>query len=104
MAIRTADAGWRENLARGSAHMRFGSGAFNGPYDFRSRLGEGKGTIPEKLLGAAHAGCLSVALALQLSKAGFTVKSIHTTAKILFEERDREWSVQKIDLDTEASI
>ena len=88
MAIRTADAEWRGNLAQGSGHMRFGSGAFDGPYDFRSRMGDGKGTNPEELLGAAHAGCLSMALALQLTNAGITVKRIHTTAKVHFEERD----------------
>jgi OsmC subfamily peroxiredoxin len=80
MAIRTADAEWRGNLAQGSGDMRFGSGAFDGPYDFRSRMAEGKGTNPEELLGAAHASCFSMALALQLANAGITVKSIHTTA------------------------
>jgi hypothetical protein len=43
MAIRTADAEWRGNLAQGSGYMRFGSGAFDGPYDFRSRMADGKG-------------------------------------------------------------
>jgi osmotically inducible protein OsmC len=104
MAIRTADAEWRGNLAQGSGHMRLGSGAFEGPYDFRSRMGDGKGTNPEELLGAAHAGCFSMALALQLTKAGFTVKHIHTTAKVYFEEREGEWSIHRIDLDTEASV
>jgi osmotically inducible protein OsmC len=104
MAIRTADAEWRGNLAQGSGHMRFGSGAFDGPYDFRSRMAEGKGTNPEELLGAAHAGCFSMALAVQLTNAGITVKSIHTTARVHFEEHDGGWSIQRIDLDTEASI
>jgi osmotically inducible protein OsmC len=104
MAIRTADAEWRGNLAQGSGHMRLGSGAFDGPYDFRSRMGDGKGTNPEELLGAAHAGCFSMALALQLTNEGFTVKRIHTTAKVHFEERDGAWSIQRIDLDTEASV
>ena len=65
---------------------------------------EGKGTNPEELLGAAHAGCFSMALALELTKSGATVKSIHTKAKVHFEERDGGWSIQKIDLETEASI
>ncbi len=104
MAIRTADAEWRGNLAQGAGHMRFGSGAFDGPYDFRSRMADGKGTNPEQLLGAAHAGCFSMALALQLTNAGVTVKSIHTTERVHFEERDGGWSIHKIDLDTEASI
>ncbi len=64
MAIRTADAEWSGNLAQGSGHMRLGSGAFEGPHDFRSRMGDGRGTHPEDLLGAAHAGCFSMALAL----------------------------------------
>jgi osmotically inducible protein OsmC len=104
MAIRTADAEWRGNLAQGTGHMRLGSGAFEGPYDFRSRMGDGKGTNPEELLGAAHAGCFSMALALQLTNEGFTVKRIHTTATVHFEERDGGWSIQRIDLDTEASV
>jgi osmotically inducible protein OsmC len=104
MAIRTADAEWHGNLLQGSGHMRLGSGAFEGPYDFRSRMGDGKGTNPEELLGAAHAGCFSMALALQLTNEGFTVKRIHTTAKVHFEERDGAWSIQRIDLDTEASV
>jgi osmotically inducible protein OsmC len=54
--------------------MRLGSGAFEGSYDFRSRMGAGNGTNPEELLGAAHSECFSMALALQLTNAGFTVK------------------------------
>ena len=50
------------------------------------------------------ANCLSMALALQLTNAGITVKSIHTTARVHFEERDGGWSIHRIDLDTEASI
>jgi len=104
MAIRTPDAEWHGDLVHGSGQMRFGNGAFDGPYDFRSRMGEGKGTNPEELLGAAHAGCFSMALALQLTNAGITVKSIHTTPRAHFKERDGGWSIHRIDLDTEASI
>jgi osmotically inducible protein OsmC len=104
MAIRTADAEWRGNLAHGSGHMRFGGDAFGGPYDFRSRMSEGKGTNPDELLGAAHVGCFSMALALELTKAGVTVKSIHTTTRVHFEKRDGGWSIHRIDLDTGASI
>jgi osmotically inducible protein OsmC len=84
--------------------MRLGSGAFEGPYDFRSRMSDGMGADPEELLGAAHAGCFSVALALQLMNAGFTINRIHKTAKVHFEERDGGWSIHRIDLDTEASV
>jgi osmotically inducible protein OsmC len=68
MAIRTADAEWRGNLAQGCGHTRLGSGAFDGLYNFRSRMGDGKGTNPEELLGAAHAGCFSMALSAQVSR------------------------------------
>jgi osmotically inducible protein OsmC len=51
-------------------------------------MAEGKGINPEELLGAAHAGCFSMALALQLTNEGITVKSIHTTARVHFEEHD----------------
>ena len=104
MAIRTADAEWSGNLAQGCGPMRLGSGAFEGPYDFRSRMSDGRGTNPEELLGAAHAGCFSMALALQLKLAGFTVKRIHTTAKVHFNERDGGWSIHSIDLDREAAV
>lgn len=104
MAIRTADAEWQGNLAQGSGHMRLGSGAFESSYDFRSRMGESKGTNPEELLGAAHVGCFSMALALQLTNAGFNVKRILTTAKVHFDERDGGWPIHRIDLDTEASV
>jgi osmotically inducible protein OsmC len=104
MAIRTAYADWRGNLAEGSGHMRLKSETFEGPYDFRSRMGDGKGTSPEELLGAAHAGCYSMALSLQLTKAGFDVRSIETTANVHFGESNGEWTIQRIDLETEASV
>jgi len=104
MTIRTAEAEWNGSLAQGSGQMRLGSGAYEGPYDFRSRMGDGKGTNPEELLGAAHAGCFSIALVLELTKAGFPVQRIHTRAKVHFEEREGEWSIHRIDLETEAWV
>ena len=56
MTIRTAEAEWNGPLAPGSRQMRLGSEAYEGPYDFRSRMGDGKGANPEELLGAAPAG------------------------------------------------
>jgi lipoyl-dependent peroxiredoxin len=83
--------------------MRSGSRAFDGPYDFCSRMAEGEATNPEELLGAAHTGCFSMALALQPTDAGVTVKSIYTTAKSI-SKSVTEWPIQRIDPDTEASI
>ncbi len=105
MAIRTVNAEWHGNLPEGSGHMRLGSGAFDRTYDFRSRMREGKGTNPEELLGAAHAGCFSMALALQLTNVGFTVKRIHTTAKSISTSATVDGLfIHRIDLDTEASV
>jgi osmotically inducible protein OsmC len=103
MAIRTANAEWRGNLAQGKGRVRLGAGAYLGTCDFASRMGDGMGTNPEELLGAAHAGCFSMALAHELSKAGATVEHIHTSAKVHFDEHDGGWSIPRIDLVTEAS-
>jgi osmotically inducible protein OsmC len=104
MPIRTANAVWQGDLKRGSGHMGLGSGAFEGAYDFRSRMENGKGTNPEELLGAAHAGCYSMALAHQLSQAGFTVDRIDTVAKVHFDQNEQGWSISAIDLETEAAV
>jgi osmotically inducible protein OsmC len=104
MPIRTANAEWKGDLQSGAGHMRLGSGAFDGPYDFRSRMGDGAGTNPEELIGAAHAGCFSMALAAQLGGAGFKVDSIKTGAKVHFGPVDGGFAITQIELDTEASI
>lgn len=63
MANRTANARWQGSLKEGSRTMALGSGAFEGPCSFESRFEDGAGTNPEELIGAAHAGCFSRALA-----------------------------------------
>ena len=59
MAVRTSEAEWRGNLREGAGRVKLGSGAFEGGYSFPSRFEEGKGTNPEELIGAAHAGCFT---------------------------------------------
>jgi osmotically inducible protein OsmC len=86
MAIRKSTAVWRGNLQEGEGSMRLGSGAFEGAYSRASRFEDGPGTNPEELIGAAHAGCFSMFLALILSKAGYLPTSIATTAKVHLEE------------------
>ena len=105
MAIRTATAEWHGDLAKGSGRMRLGNGAFNGCYDFQSRMKDGQGTNPEELLGAAHAGCFSMALAHQLTQAGYPVERIQTAAKVHFD-RDITggWSIPVIELAAEARV
>jgi osmotically inducible protein OsmC len=104
MTTRTATAEWRGGLEKGFGRMRLGSGAFEGTYDFRSRMGDGTGTNPEELIGAAHAGCFSMALAHQLTQMRFTVVSIETTAKVRFEDGKGGWSIPSIDLIARADV
>lgn len=67
MMVRTANAVWEGSLREGKGTVKLGSGAFEGAYSFSSRFEEGQGTNPEELIGAAHAGCFSMALAAGLA-------------------------------------
>jgi len=82
MAVRNSEATWKGTLREGSGNMKLGSGYFEGPYTFASRFEEAKGTNPEELVGAAHAGCYSMFLSALLSNKGFTPTRIHTTATV----------------------
>jgi lipoyl-dependent peroxiredoxin len=105
MPTRKAEAEWKGNLAEGSGRLKVGSGAFDGPYSFKSRFEEGQSaTNPEELLGAAHSGCFTMALAAQLSRARITPKRIHTDAKVTLEKIGEAFSITKIELETTADI
>jgi osmotically inducible protein OsmC len=104
MPIRTADARWEGSLAEGSGTMRFGSGAFEGQYSAASRFEEGEGTNPEELIGAAHAGCFSMAFANVLTKAGHEPDSIETSARVHIERGDDGFSIARIELSTLGSV
>lgn len=104
MVERTAEAEWKGSLAEGSGVMKLGSGAFEGRYSFKSRFENEKGTNPEELIAAAHAGCFSMALALILGQAGFTPRRIHTTAKAHIERAEAGFEITRIDLESEAEI
>jgi len=104
MPIRNAEAEWNGSLIDGKGHMKLGSGAFDGPYSFRSRMEEGAGTNPEELIGAAHAGCYSMALSAILGGAGLTPTKIHTKAAVKFEKVGDGFSITNIELITEAEI
>src|SRR6187401_282823 len=104
MAVRTANAEWAGALKDGSGKMAFGSGAFEGQYSFASRFEEGTGTNPEELIGAAHAGCFSMAFANMLSKAGNPPTSIETTAEVHLEKGDAGFSITRIHLTTKGDV
>lgn len=104
MPVRTAQARWEGKIREGKGKMKLGSGAFEGNYSFGSRFEEAPGTNPEELIGAAHAGCFSMALSLFLENAGYTAKVIETTAKVHIEKAGEGFKITRIELATEADI
>jgi osmotically inducible protein OsmC len=104
MAIRTSEAEWQGDLKTGHGDVKLGSGAFEGAYSYQSRFEDGKGTNPEELIAAAHAGCFSMALAATLAAAGHTATKIHTTAKVHFGPVPGGFAITRIELATEGSV
>ena len=104
MAVRTAEAEWKGNLPQGSGRMRTGTGSFEGAYSFGSRFEEAKGTNPEELIAAAHAGCYSMALANNLAKAGHEAQSVKTTAKVHLEKGEAGFGITRIELICRARV
>jgi len=104
MTIRTAEAFWEGSSRDGKGKMSLGSGAFEGAYSHSSRFEEGKGTNPEELIGAAHAGCFSMALSSELGKIGLTPQLIHTRAQVTLEKIEDMNRITLIHLATEARV
>lgn len=104
MAVRTADARWEGTLKEGNGNLKLGSGAYEGQYNFNSRFEDGVGTNPEELIGAAHAGCYTMALNAGLERAGFTPNYVQTNAKVHITRGDAGMSISKIELTTEADV
>jgi osmotically inducible protein OsmC len=104
MATRTGSAIWEGTLKSGSGRMKFGANASDLPYSFNSRFEDGSGTNPEELIGAAEAGCFSMALSLGLEKAGFPPKKVSTVAKVKLEQTGGAFRITTIELETEAEV
>jgi osmotically inducible protein OsmC len=104
MATRTAEARWEGRLMDGRGRMKLGSGAYEGPYSYASRFENGPGTNPEELIGAAHAGCFSMAFSLFLEKAGYTARHIQTRAEVKLEKVGDGFQITAIRLETEADV
>lgn len=105
MPTRKAEADWKGNLREGEGRLKVGSGAFEGPYSFKSRFEEGESaTNPEELIGAAHAGCFTMAMTAAMSRDGITPTRIHTEAQVTLEKIGDAFSITKIDLNTEAEV
>ncbi|TVQ66180.1 MAG: OsmC family peroxiredoxin [Balneolaceae bacterium] len=104
MPKRKASAEWKGTLPDGNGSVSLGSGAFEGAYSFSSRFEEGVGTNPEELIGAAHAGCFSMALSAELGKSGFKPQSVKTEAVVHLVKEDAGFTITEIDLDCDAHV
>jgi osmotically inducible protein OsmC len=104
MPTRHAEAQWNGKLIDGKGTMKFGSGAYEGSYSFASRFENGEGTNPEELIGAAHAGCFSMAFSLLLEKAGYPPNQVQTRADVKLEKVGDGFKITHIELQTEADV
>ncbi len=101
---RKAAAIWKGSISEGKGAVKTESGLLEAPYSFSSRFEEGKGTNPEELIGAAHAGCFSMALSLMLGEAGYKPEEISTSAEVNIEKQGDGFAITGIRLKTEAVI
>jgi len=104
MPVRKASAVWNGDLFKGNGKMKFGSGAFEGDYSFGSRFEEAKGTNPEELIGAANAGCFSMAFSAALAESGYKPKSVATSAKVHIDKVGDGFKITTIELDMQATV
>ncbi|MBS3787237.1 OsmC family protein [Candidatus Bipolaricaulota bacterium] len=104
MKKRRAEADWQGNLKDGNGTVSLGSGLFESSYSFRSRFEEGAGTNPEELIGAAHAGCFSMALANILEEEGYSPREISTEANVSLDEVEGDFTITGIELSTKGSV
>jgi osmotically inducible protein OsmC len=103
--VRKASAVWKGSLKEGKGTISTESGALsNTPYSFATRFEGVRGTNPEELIGAAHAGCFTMALSAQLGEAGITAESLETSAAVTLEKVEAGWTITKIHLDVSARI
>lgn len=102
---RTANALWRGDLKSGQGALTTASGVLSSTaYSFHTRFEEGKGTNPEELLAAAHAGCFTMALSAQLGQAGLTAESLETTCTISLEKQADGFAITESHLDLKAKV
>jgi lipoyl-dependent peroxiredoxin len=102
---RTASAVWNGALRDGKGAISTQSGVLSDtPYSFVTRFENGKGTNPEELIAAAHAGCFTMALAAQLGTMQFTPETLRTTATLTLEKLEAGWTISKVHLDVTARL
>ena len=102
---RTAEAKWQVDLKTGTGQISTASGTLaSTPYSFHSRFEQGKGTNPEELLAAAHAGCFTIALSNQLAQAGRKAESLETTCTITLDKTDGGFGITESHLELKAKV
>jgi osmotically inducible protein OsmC len=107
MPTSTAEATWNGRLRDGDGTVTVGSGVLDAPYTFASRFQRGAGdgnTNPEELIGAAEAGCFSMATAVALEEAGYEPDRVHTEATVHLEEVDGEFTITTIELTASGTV
>jgi osmotically inducible protein OsmC len=102
---RSAQAQWQGDLKSGAGTISTASGTLaTTPYSFHSRFEQGKGTNPEELLAAAHAGCFTMAVSSQLTQAGLKAERLETTCTITLEQKDGSFAITESHLELKAKI
>jgi osmotically inducible protein OsmC len=102
---RTASAQWQGDLKNGKGTVSTASGVLDkSQYSFSTRFENGKGTNPEELLAAAHAGCFTMALSAQLGQANLTAQSLETTCTISLEKVGEGFSITESHLELKAKV
>ncbi len=104
MITRKSTAVWEGSLREGRGRMKVSANAYEGPYTFASRFEQGPGTNPEELIGAAHAGCFSMAFAAALAQAGTPPKRIKTEAEVGIDKVGEGFKITIVNLATEAEV
>jgi lipoyl-dependent peroxiredoxin len=102
---RSAQAQWQGDLKTGAGTISTASGTLaNTPYSFHSRFEQGKGTNPEELLAAAHAGCFTMAVSSQLTQAGLNAERLETNCTITLEQKDGSFAITESHPELKAKI
>jgi lipoyl-dependent peroxiredoxin len=104
MSVSNASAKWSGDLKSGKGSMKLGSGAWEGPFSFKTRFEGEKGANPEELIGAALAGCYSMALSHGLASAGHAPTRVDTSAKVHLNQVEGGFAITKIELTCDAVV
>lgn len=104
MSVSQASAQWKGDLKNGQGSMKLGSGAWEGPFSFQTRFEGQPGANPEELIGAALAGCYSMALSHALASKGHPPTRVDTQAKVHLNPVEGGFAITRIDLTCQAVV